>query len=125
MSDPQRPMARRRHELLHDVDQTTTATAILHGIGEDVARHIGSAVADMLSERWAGQQITFPLNGFYTLSDRERAIVQARNKGVSFFDLARAFKMTERGVRKLVARVTAGRGAEDAQADMFGATDPR
>lgn len=113
-------MARRRHELLQDVEQSTASTAESLGIAPDVAKHLGSGVADMLLERWAGQQITFPLNGYYGLSDRELAIVARRDQGARIFELAREFNMTERGVRKLLARVDAGRARISDQMDMFG-----
>lgn len=122
MSDLQGTMARRRHELLLDVEQAASGTAVDLGVDSDVARHVGAAIADMLAERWAGQQLTFPINGYYGgLSDREKAIVARRDQGARVFELAREFRMTERGVRKLLARVDAGRGRIDAQGDMFGA----
>lgn len=112
-------MARRRHDLLLDVEQTAAATASELGLPADAAAHIGHAVADMLMERWAGQQITFPVNGYYGLSDRELAIVARRDQGARVFELAREFGMTERGVRKLLARVDAGRARVSSQMDMF------
>lgn len=115
----QSTMARRRHELLLDVEQSAAATAAEHGIDDERAKHVGAAVADMLMERWAGQQLTFPVNGYYGLSDRELAIVARRDEGARVFELAREFTMTERGVRKLLARVDAGRARMSEQMDMF------
>lgn len=115
-------MARRRHDLLLDVEQTATATVAELGLPADAAAQVGATVADMLLERWAGQQITFPVNGFYGLSDRELAIVARRDQGARIFELARDFGMTERGVRKLLARVDAGRARASSQMDMFEGT---
>jgi Mor family transcriptional regulator len=113
-------MARRRHELLQDVQQSAEATAAELGVAGDVAAQLGAAVADMLLERWAGQQITFPVNGYYGLSGRELAIVARRQEGARVFELAREFRMTERGIRKLLARVEAGRARISSQLDLFG-----
>lgn len=112
-------MARRRHDLLRDVEESAAATVADLGLAADAAAHLGSAVADMLMERWAGQQITFPVNGFYGLSDRELAIAARRDQGARVFELARDFGMTERGVRKLLARIDAGRTSASNQMDMF------
>ena len=60
-----------------------------------------------------------PKQGCYTTSGD--TIVARRDQGARVFELAREFRMTERGVRKLLARVDAGRGRIDAKADMFGA----
>lgn len=121
MNDPRVTMAGRRHELLLDVEQSAAERARELGLSGDIAAHVGAAMADLLLERWAGQQLTFPMNGYYKLADRERAIVARRDNGARIFELAREFRMTERGVRKLLARVDAGRARISAQADMFGA----
>lgn len=114
-------MARRRHELLQDAAECAASTALEQGATADIADQVGAAVADMLAERWAGQQITFPINAYYGLSPREVMIVEMRNGGAPIFQLAREFGMTERGVRKLLARVEAGRAKISDQMDMFGA----
>lgn len=112
-------MATRRHELLLDVEQAAAATAGDLGLTADVAAHVGAAVADMLTERWAGQQLTFPIHGYYRLAARELAIVARRDDGARVFEIAREFNMSERGVRKLLKRVDAGRAKISAQIDMF------
>jgi len=112
-------MARRRHELLADVEQSAASAARELGVPDDVARHVGAAMADLLLERWAGQQLTFPMNGYYALADRERAIVERRAQGARLFELAREFRMSERGVRKLLKRVDEGRARMSEQMDMF------
>lgn len=112
-------MASRRHELLRDVEACAADTAREHGLSEDAAARIGAAVADRLTENWAGQQITFPMRGFYGLSPQELAIVSDRNAGMRVFELARKYNMTERGIRKLLKRADEGRSKLSAQMDLF------
>lgn len=112
-------MASRRHELLRDVEACAADTAREHGLSEDAAARIGAAVADRLTENWAGQQITFPMRGFYGLSPQELAIVSDRNAGMRVFELARKYSMTERGIRKLLKRADEGRSKLSAQMDLF------
>lgn len=117
-------MAHRRHELLADADKSVQAAALELGIDQAQAQHLGAAVADMLLERWAGQQLTFPMHGYYGLSPRELAIVERHHQGARVFEIAREFRMTERGVRKLLKRADAGRARASAQGDLFGGSPP-
>lgn len=102
-------MARRRHELLTEVEHVATTVAHDLGLCPDRAQHIGAAVADAICEQWAGQQITFPKRGYVGLSPREEAIMAQHAEGVPVFRIAKQFEMTERGVRALIKRVSAGR----------------
>lgn len=113
------PMALRRHELLRDVEECATDTAREQGLSDDQAARIGAAVADRLMENWAGQQITFPIRGYYGLSAQELAIVSDHNAGMRIFELARKYAMTERGIRKLLKRAADGRSKASAQMDLF------
>lgn len=125
MSASRNVMARRRHELLQDVEQSTKATAIELGVTADLAEHLGASIADMLLDRWAGQQLTFPLNGYYGLSQRELTIAERRDQGARVFELAREFRMTERGVRKLLKRVDERRSYVSGQLDLFSGSSDR
>jgi DNA-binding CsgD family transcriptional regulator len=122
MSEPN-PMAQRRHELLSDVEQTVADTARELGMADEIAQHLGAATADMLTDRWGGQQITFPMNGYYGLSPRELEIATLRDQGEPVWKLARQFEMTERGIRKLLTRVAARRATISPQAELFSSTD--
>lgn len=111
-------MARRRHELLADVESVATTTACNLGLPQEKAQHIGAAVADAICEQWAGQQITFPKRGYVGLSPREEAIMAQHAAGVPVFRIAKEFEMTERGVRALIKRVSAGRGPKTDQLNL-------
>ncbi len=125
MNTQRNPMARRRHELLTDVEHNVKVLAMDLGIPSDKALHLGVAAADMLLEHWGGQQITFPRSGYYGMSPREMAIVERRNQGARVYELAREFGMTERGVRKLLKRADAGRCTASAQMSLFDCGPPR
>ena len=114
-------MEDRRHELLRDVEDAAAATAVDFGVDQATARMIGCAVADMLLERWAGQQITFPMGRFYRLSPKELAIVEDRDQGLRVFELAKKYFMSERGIRKLLKRADEGRTRATAQLGLFDA----
>lgn len=117
----QSSMAQRRHELLRDVEERAAELAVDLGFEEADARRVGAAMADLLLENWAGQQITFPMRGFYGLSAQELAIVSDRDRGLRVFELARKYGMTERGIRKLLKRADEGRSRTSAQMDLFSA----
>lgn len=101
------PMQERRHRLLSDVAEHVQVTAIQLGIKEDIAEHVGHAVADFLAEHWAGQQVNFPLKDAYGLAPRERAIAADLASNMRIYEIALKYHMTERGVRKLIARLEA------------------
>lgn len=98
-------MEARRHQLLQEVADRATEAAQEIGIPAEVAAHVAAAVADFLCQHWAGQQITFPLRGAFGLSPRELAIAAEVNAGARPYEIARKYEMTERGVRKLIARL--------------------
>lgn len=109
----------RRHELLADVADLTAELVTEHGIAPDVAEQIGHSMADALSERWGGQNFTFPTDHFWRLSKREQAILAAWRSGVSTDLLGRQYKMAERSVRRLIRRAAA-RSRDLAQHSLFG-----
>lgn len=125
MTNQRNTMAMRRHELLADVESRVLDAALELGVDRPQAQHLGAAVADMLTEQWAGQQITFPMNGYYGLSPRELEIVTRHSQGARVFELARQFCMSERGVRKLLKRAADGRSTASAQMSLFGPSSPQ
>lgn len=112
-------MPQLRAELLTDVMACVDAT--LRELGIDAARadHCGHSVADMLSQHWGGQVISYPVDHAYKLSLRERQICKEWEAGgISRGELALKYNMTLRGMNKLLNRVKR-RHVEDAQIDMF------
>lgn len=99
-------MQARRHNLLAEVAAHAAAAAKELGVNGEFAEHIGCAIADMLAENWAGQQINFTLKDAYGLSPRERAIAADYTAGKRIHEMAATWSMTERGMRKLLERLT-------------------
>ncbi len=98
-------MAVRRHELLDDL--TTTAERFLreHQISGGVASHLANSLADHLAEHWGGQMINFPKDHRRKLHEQELEI-HRKFTGNNHAALAIEYRMTERGMRKLITRVT-------------------
>lgn len=99
-------MPERRHRLLSEVAEHVKVSAAELGVDNEVAEHIGHALADFLAEHWAGQQVNFPLKDGYGLSPRERAIAAEVASNKRIYEIAAKYHMTERGVRKLISRLT-------------------
>lgn len=97
------PMEAKRAELLGDLAAHTTAVLQELGVADDLATHAASALADHLASHWGGQVISFPKDASYRLAERERAILAAFT-GNNYAELAKAYNITERGLRKLIAR---------------------
>ena len=97
-------MESRRHELL--LDMTAHASGILadHGIPEEVANQAATAIADHMADHWGGQHFSFPKDYLFKLSERDLLIYE-QFSGFNYDTLARKFRMTERGMRKLIERV--------------------
>lgn len=106
MSATESTMQDRRHRLLADVAAQAAATAQELGIANEIAEHIGCAIADRLAENWAGQQINFTLKDACGLSPRERLIAADHIAGKRIYELAIKYHMSERGIRKLLDRLT-------------------
>ncbi|TDK66011.1 Mor transcription activator family protein [Sapientia aquatica] len=99
-------MEQKRHELLSDLASHGTAILIEHGIDDAVADQVATAIADFLAQHWGGQNITIPKDYHFKLSNRDMVIYQEFARGVPYDALAIKFDMTERGMRKLIERVT-------------------
>lgn len=112
-------MDARRAELYAGVAASAKQTAMLHGIAEDVAEHIGAAVADGIAEDFGGEMLSFPLGSAYKLSQREKSILEDYARGMSWHQLVRKYHMTERGIRKLISRAGLRRSASVEQPPLL------
>lgn len=79
-------------------------TEILPELQGDEAEQLGGMVADHLAENWGGQVLSIPKDCTYKLSTRDQAMLEAHRRGATITELARDSGMSERVVRKLLAR---------------------
>lgn len=96
----------RRTELVDGIVACVADFLKRSGLNEELAQRAGVAVADQVIGLWGGQVISFPTNYAKRLADREGAIY-AKFDGFNFSALSQEFGLTERSVRKLIARVRA------------------
>lgn len=73
-------------------------------IHADQARIIAASLVDFLGNYWAGQAITFPKDEHYQLTLKELEAWDMYT-GSNLDQVARHFKMTPRGMRKLLCRI--------------------
>jgi len=116
-------MSQRRNELLTDLVDIARRVLRDHDIPEELASVASNAVADRLADHWGGQNITFPKDYFWRLAKVELSIYDDWAKGATPPELAMKYRMTERGVRKLIARVRA-KIADARQAGLFEPAKP-
>ena len=109
-------MAQRRHQLLVDVIDVTSAHLAQH-LPEEAAKLVADSLADRLADYWGGQLINFPKDYRWKLSQREQKIYSEFN-GYNYGDLASKYGMCERGLRKLLGRVHKRIGREQQSAQL-------
>jgi Mor family transcriptional regulator len=97
-------MADKRHELLSDIADHVAEVLKDHGIELDTAEQAGNAVADHLSQAWAGSTICIPKDHRFKLSKRDLAIL-AEFTGNNHHALAVKHHLTENAIYKLLKRV--------------------
>jgi Mor family transcriptional regulator len=98
-------MAERRHELYADLMALVQRQLGEYGVGGNEAALIASDLADRLADHWGGQNITFPKEYRRKLSRLEAEIYQAHH-GHNLAALAQRYDISERGLRKMIDRVT-------------------
>lgn len=97
-------MEDKRNELFEDFAASAERLLREYELAPAAAGLIASALADHLADHWGGQNLNIPKDYRRKLSARELE-AYARFDGENFDTLAREFGMTERGMRKLIARV--------------------
>lgn len=115
-----KPMEARRAALYTHAAAKAAEVARGLGLNDSLAEHVGAAVADGLAEDFGGEVLSFPKDASYKLSIREREILERHRKGATFHELKTDYGMTERGMRKLIARALV-RDHHLNQQDLFSA----
>ena len=110
-------MAEKRNELLSDLVAMAESVLQEHGVSSQMATITANSLADRLADHWGGQNISFPKDFKWKLAKLELEIYD-RFTGRNYDELAMAYSMTERGIRKLIARVRAKVSATN-QAGLF------
>ena len=110
----------KRNALLADVIELTTAHLEEHEVSPAAAAVTASALADRLADYWGGQVIVFPRDFLYKLAKLEIEIY-GNFTGHNHDELARSYRMTTRGIRKLIARVRAklAKQSQSSQGDLL------
>ena len=97
-------MEEKRNELFEDVVEQVGAQLLEFGLEEKAASIVANQVADMLADLWGGQNLSIPKDYRRKLSARELEAYQAFT-GDNIDQVAKAYGMTERGMRKMINRV--------------------
>ena len=97
-------MAEKRHELLADIADHVSHVLQEHNIDPAVAEQAGSAVANHLSEAWAGSTVCFPKDYLFKLTKRDLEILSKFN-GRNHRVLAQEYDLTENAVYRLLKRI--------------------
>lgn len=97
-------MEAKRHKLLQGVVDHTKQLLIEHDVQEKAADLIANAVADNISDLWGGQNLVIPMEYLRKLSGVQLEVYERFN-GNNLDQLAKEYGMSERGMRKLIARV--------------------
>lgn len=101
---PQGAAARRRHELLSDLEAQVLRGLVEHGVDEIVAVVIANNIVDGLASHWGGQTITIPKDHLHEIHQRSLQLYQEHYQG-HVAEFAKLIGLTESGARKLIARV--------------------
>lgn len=119
----------KRHELFGELLDVVERQFVELEIPADQAQIVSAFIVDFLGDYWAGQSITFPKDEHYRLTLKELEAWDMYT-GDNLDQVARRFKMTPRGMRKLLdrirERIKAWREAEAApgQLDLLGDPEP-
>lgn len=96
----------KRHELFQFIADCVSSGLQSSGVKPDEAVLLGGSVADQLAGTFGGLTISFPRDMARRVREREEQAYAAFT-GKNLADLAQRFQMTERGMRKLIARAQA------------------
>lgn len=94
----------KRHELFGELLDVVERQFVELEIPADQAQIVSAFIVDFLGDYWAGQSITFPKDEHYRLTLKELEAWDMYT-GDNLDQVARRFKMTPRGMRKLLERI--------------------
>lgn len=97
-------MEEKRNELFADVVVAAERLLREYDIPEKASTLIANSLADHLADHWGGQNLNIPRDYRRKLSARELEAYE-RFDGENYDILAKDFGMTERSMRRLIARV--------------------
>lgn len=111
-------MEQHRNELLSDLASVVKEVGVeFCNIDADRAEQMGYSVADYMAGRWGGQNFTFPKDSHFKQHKRDWEMYNDF-RGNNYTELAFKYGVTERWVRKVVARI--GKiDMADRQQDIF------
>ncbi len=110
-----RPIAWQHYELYAELHATVAASLIKNGIEKERANQASLAVVDAIAHLWAGQQISYPIGFRVRAQARDEEIYRRKNAGEHTNELARAFRMSQRGIGKAYRRAQLRHAAEDSK----------
>lgn len=96
-------MADKRHAILGDIADNAERVMREHGVPADVAEQAGAAIADHLSNSWAGITVYFPMDYHYKIAQRDLQILAEFN-GHNHRQLAQRYKLNENAIYRLLKR---------------------
>lgn len=94
----------KRHELFAELQDVIERQLTELDVCGDAAQLVSASVVDFLSDYWAGQVVSIPKDASYQLTLKELEAWDMWT-GDNLDQLARHFKMTPRGMRKLLRRI--------------------
>jgi Mor family transcriptional regulator len=98
-------MEGKRNELLTDLADLVQRRLLEHDVPANAATLIASALMDHLADHWGGQNISFPKDYRWKLARLELEIYD-KFHGNNYDTLALAYGISDRGMRKLIKRVS-------------------
>lgn len=95
-----------RHKFYTYLDDAVQRVLEEHGVPEEVRAQCGAAVADGVAEELAGEELYTPYDFGYKLAQREREILTAARNGVPKDELRRQYRMSAKGLARLLKRAS-------------------
>ncbi len=99
---------------------TTITVPMRYRADHWLARLIGEEAARALIDHYGGDRIEVPRCAAALRAQRDRAILDAWRRGHSQARLARQYRLTERGVRKIIRRAERSERLAKMQPTLFG-----